>query len=368
MLTERELQSLISYQPDKPVLSVYLNVDPSSGSADTYRLHLRQLIKPYEDEAPGDTEAVHRFVQHGYDWAGRGLALFSCQDDDFFQSFAFALPVRNRARRLNRPYVKPLADLWDNYGNYGIALVDKQGARLFHFHLGELRAHEGTLGESVRHTKRGGGSQAAGRRGGIAGQTRYAEEVADRNLRDAAQFAANFFQSANVRRVLIGGTEDNVARFLEELPTTWRSLMMGSFAMDMNAPHDQVLEKALQVAGDAEQARERRLVETVITAAAKGQDGVIRLDDTLGALRSGNIQTLVISEGYRAPGFRCQSCSYVTAQKLDLCPFCGSDMTQIEDAVEWAVRRVLAEGGEVEVLHGNPKLEAAGKIGALLRY
>ena len=45
-------------------------------------------------------------------------------------------------------------------------MVDKQGARLFYFHLGELREQEGVLGESVKRTKRGGGSQAAGRRGG----------------------------------------------------------------------------------------------------------------------------------------------------------------------------------------------------------
>jgi hypothetical protein len=184
MLTEQSLAELIAYRPERDILSVYLNVDPSTGSADTYRLHLRQLLKEFEDRAAQDTEAILRFILYEYDWQGRGLAIFSNTADNFFRSFPLALPVRSRARLLNRPYVKPLADLMENYGNFGVAVVDKQGARLFHFHIGELQEQEGVLGEVVRHTKRGGGSQAAGRRGGTAGQTRYSEEVAERNLKD----------------------------------------------------------------------------------------------------------------------------------------------------------------------------------------
>ena len=178
MFTEQDLQELISYRPRHPVLSVYLNADPSAGSADAYKLRLRQMLKDFDDSAAEDAENIERFVDHEYDWSGRGLAIFSCTEDDFFRSFSLSLPVRSRTRRLNRPYVKPLADLLTNYGNYGVALVDKQRARLFHFHLGQLQEQQVTTGEAVRHTKRGGGSQALGRRGGTAGLTRYAEEVA----------------------------------------------------------------------------------------------------------------------------------------------------------------------------------------------
>lgn len=368
MLTEKDLNSLIDLRPKYPVLSVFINLERASGSLDEARLQLRQMLKPFEKTAAEDCEAIMGFIQHEFDGAGRSLAIFSCQADAFFRTYAFSIPLRSRARRLNRPYVKPLVDLFDSYGNYGVALVDKQGARLFHFHLGDLREQEGTLGEVVRHTKRGGGSQAAGRRGGTAGQTRYAEEVAERNVRDAAQFAARFFKDNRVRRVLIGGTEANVARFIEALPKTWRSLVMGSFPIEMTANHAHVLEKAMEVAQSTEQDRETRLIDAVVTAAAKGREGVVRLDDTLGAVHAGNVQTLVISEGFRAPGYQCLGCNYLTAQKLSQCPFCAGTIAKIEDAVELAVHKVLSDGGEVEVLRNNPELEKAGRIGALLRY
>ena len=97
------------------------------------------------------------------------MAVFSCAPEGFLRAFSLALPVASRVRINNQPHVKPLADLLDSYGGYGVVLVDKQGARLFSFHLGELQEQEGLMGESIRHTKRGGGSQSPGRRGGVAG-------------------------------------------------------------------------------------------------------------------------------------------------------------------------------------------------------
>lgn len=368
MLTELDLQELINYRSTDPVLSVYLNVDPKAGSADVYKLHLRQLLKDFDTIAPHDTEAIQRFIEHQYDWSGRGLAIFSCAPEDFFRYFSLSITVRNRARLLYRPYVKPLADVLNNYGHYGVALVDRQGARMFYFHMGKLQEEEGTVGESVRHTKRGGGSQTPGRRGGTAGLTRYSEEVAERNLKEAARFASRFFQDNNVRRILVGGTESSVAYFLIQLPKSWQSLVMGTFPMEMTAGHTQVLEKALEVAQQAEAEKEARLVNAMVTAAAKGREGVIGLDDTLGAVHAGRVQTLLISEGFRAPGLRCKGCGTVTAHLPERCPFCHSDLEQIEDAVEHTVRKVLADGGEVEVIHKNADLEKAGNIGGLLRY
>jgi peptide subunit release factor 1 (eRF1) len=368
MLNERDLQELLAFRPAEPVLSVYLNVDPSAGSADAYRLQLRQLLKEFAGDADGDVEHIQRYTEHEFNWSGRSLALFSCQAAGFFRAFAFSVPVRSRARRIDRPYVKPLADLLASYGDYGVVLVDKQGARLFHFHLGELQEQEGTLGEAVRHTKRGGASTFPGRRGGVAGQTAHAEELTERNLKQAAKFAASFFEEKRVRRVAIGGTAEVVAHFVALLPKRWQTLVFATFPMEMTASHSQVLAKALAVGEQGLHAREAGLIESAITAAAKGQDGVVRLDETLHAVHDGRVQTLLVSEGFRAPGYRCTGCHYVTSQRLPHCSFCGGEFEEIADAVELAVRRVMADGGEVEVIHGNPRLEQAGRIAGLLRY
>lgn len=366
MFTESDLRELLDYQTQEPVLSVYLNTEPSAGSADTHKRNLRSMLKGVD--LPKDVQAVERFFDHEFDWSGRSVALFSCATQDWMRAYSLAVPLRSRTRVSDKPHVKPLVDLLDAYGGYGVVLVDKQGARLFHFHMGELREQEGVMGEEVRHTKRGGGSQATGRRGGSAGQTDYVEEVADRNTKDAVEFATHFFTQANVRRVLIGGTEENIARFRAQLPKTWQSLVVGTFPVSMTAGHPDVLQRAMEIGLEADHRRQVRLVDTVVTNAEKGRNGVLRLEDTLKAVHEGRVQTLVIREGYRVPGWRCKGCGHITAQQLTTCPFCSNEFASVPDVIEVAVREVIKNGGDVEVLHDDLALNQYEHIGALLRY
>lgn len=366
MFTENDLRELLGYKPQSPVLSVYLNTEPSEGNPDAHKRRLRSMLK--EARSPDDATLVERYVSHEFDWSGRSLAIFSNAPDGFFRAYSLAVPLRSRVRFNDHPHVKPLADLLDSYGGYGVALVDKQGARMFYFHLGELREQEGVLGETVRHTKRGGGSQAQGRRGGSAGQTNYTEEITERNIKEAAEFAAHFFAENNVRRILLGGTDENVALFRAQLPKTWQSLVVGSFPMGMTASHSEVLERAMRVGQEADRHREARLVETLLTNAAKGQSGVVGLEDTLLAVHQGRVQTLVLKEGLRAPGSRCQGCGTITAKKPDSCPYCGGRLELVADVVEVAVREVMQASGDIEFLHDETELEKHDAIGAVLRY
>jgi peptide subunit release factor 1 (eRF1) len=366
MFTDRDLQELLQYKSKQPVLSVYLSTDPSQGSADFYRLRLRSMFK--DIDLRDDVVAIERYFDFDYDWSGRSVAIFSCQADGFFRTFSFAFPIHDRLRIGERPHVKPLADLLDAYGGYGVVLVDKQDARLYYFHLGELREEEGLSGEEIRRTKRGGGSQAPGRRGGSAGQTEYVEEVAERNIKEAADAATRFFADNNVRRVLIGGTEENSTRFRSHLPKAWQSLVVGTFPIGKTASRAEIMERALEVGRQAERRREAQLVQKIITTSAKGRGGVSELEDTLNAVHDGRVQILVFRDGYRAPGYRCLGCGYLTSEQLSACPFCGNQFDRIQDAVELAVRRVMRDGGEVEVLRDAEGMKEFGEIGALLRY
>jgi len=366
MLTDLDLHELLNYKADYPVLSVYLNTEPEAGNAEAHRLRLRSLLK--EVNMPEDEEVVIRYFDHQHNWSGRSVVVFSCVKADYFKSYTLAVPLQSRVRINNQPHIKPLANLLDSYGGYGVVVVDKQGARLFSFHLGELREQEGLMGEAVRHTKRGGGSSFPGRRGGTAGQTEYVAEVTERNMRDVIDFSTHFFSENNVRRILIGGTDENVSLFRSMLPKSWQSLVIGAFPASMTATHPEILEKAMQLGHEAERQREAKLLDTVTTEAAKGRAGVIGLDGTLDAVRQGRVQNLLVRAGYRAPGYECQTCGYLVLQLMDICPYCGGIFKEIPDAVEMAVRQVMKLGAEVEVYESEQPFLEGANIGALLRY
>ncbi len=369
MFNQEDLRELAAYRFEAPVLSVYLNVDPTDRTRDEYRLELRQILKQAEDVAAAeDAEAVEAFFDHQYDWSGRGVVIFSCQEEDFWRAYSLAIPVPSGVTVAHRPYITPLAELVDAYGTYAVAVVDRRQARLFLFDMGELRASEDFVGEDVRKLKRGRGSSGGhGRRGGAPISSQHEEEVVRRNIRDAVQVTQTFCQQHEPQRLIVAGADRVVIQFQEELPKYLQDRVIGTFSAGMNAPEPEIRERSLEILQQVEEKRKQEVVDAVFTAAAKGSNGVIRLADTLGAAHEGRIQTLVIDRHYHQPGYQCEHCGYITDHALERCPFCGGDFIEIPDAAEALVTKVIEEGGEVEVVEDNPKAREFG-VGALLRY
>lgn len=369
MFKRQDLHELAAYQTEAPVLSVYLNVDPTEHKTDEYKLALRQMLKQVKDPAvTQDVEAVERFFEHEYDWSGRGVTVFSCAGDGFWRVYSLAVPVISGVTVARKPYIWPLTALMDTFESYVVALVDRQGARLLLFEMGELQATDGYLGDEVRKLKKGRGSSGgAGRRGGAPVSSRREEEVAQRNIRDAVKTVNRFCRKHKPQRLIVAGADPTVAQFREVLPKRLQEQVIGSFNANMNASELEIRDRSLEILQQVEREREDELVEAVFTAAAKGRGGVIRLADTLGAAHEGRIQTLVIARDYHQSGYQCSNCAYITDQALEICPFCGSEFSEIPDAAEALVTKVIEDGGQVEVVDGNPKIAKFG-VGALLRY
>jgi len=368
MLSQHDLQQLASYQGSN-VLSVYINVDPTRQTNDEYRLALRHLLKSVNGSAaPEDVAQIETYFDHEYDWSGRSVVLFSARKSDLWRAYPLPLPIANRIHVGHKPYLAPLMALWDTYGSYGVALIDRLGVKLMVYKMGELTSVEGTMGEEVRSVKAGRGSSVVGQRGGSEGHAaRRVAEVIHRNVKESAAAAASVFSANQCRQILIGGADDVAKEFIGLLPAPWPDRVAGIFAAAIDIPDIDLRDITLSLLAGTAHRRERELADKVFTAAAKGANGVARLDDTLSAAHDGRIQTLLIAEGYDAPGYQCGGCGYLTAQKLAACPFCGGAFEPIPHAVEAMIEQVLTQGGDVRVINNHAPLNEAG-VAALLRY
>jgi peptide chain release factor subunit 1 len=371
MFTDQDLNELVAFRSEQaPVLSLYLNVDPTRQTIEQRKLGLRSLLKGVTDEAQADDiRAIERFFDFEYDWQGKGVVVFSCQASGFWRSYSFAVPVDSRVYVSHRPYIKPLTDVLDAYGRYGVILVGSEGARMFLFNQGELEEATGTLGEEVRRTKHGGASGVAGMRGGMTARTaRRGEATVLRNLKEAVEAAETFCTDNGCRRLVLGGTEATVSQFQELLPKALQEQVIGSFAVDAGAAAAEVQARSMDVIEDVAIERESELVGELISGWKRGGAATVGLSDTLAVLQEHRPGVLLISAGYEASGYRCQSCRYLMLTEREECPLCGGPMSPVDDLVETMTHRALEQGVEVEIVRGNNELEDAGSIGALLRY
>jgi peptide subunit release factor 1 (eRF1) len=363
MMQEADLQELAELvSRETPILSLYLNVDPHRRSTEEHKLYLRRLLAQAAQQGASrtDIERAERFFDHEYDRQGRGVACFSCQDQKFWRDHALLVPVEDFVFVGSRPYLTPLSDAWDAYGRFGVIMVDREGARVLVYHLGALEDSAGTLGTEVRRHKQGGWAAQK--------LQRYEDQEAKQNLKDAAEWADAYLREHRATRVVLSGSEDNLAQFRDLLPRDLQDKVVGHISLDMTASPAQVWDRAFDVTLAAQRQAEADLLNQVVTVAHKGGAGALGLEDTLAAMQQGRVYQLLVDREFHQPGYQCSVCQAVVTQELPSCPYCGGTLMAIADVVNLAVQKAVDAGLKVSVLDHNPQTVGIGGIAAVLRY
>lgn len=361
MLSKFDIQQIVEFENhEHPVLSVYLNVDPQQRSVETYRLALRNLLNKADKAEKADLERIQNYIEMGYNRQGRSIALFSCTAADFWWAQSFQAPLDDKVFVFYRPYVRPLAALLDTYERYGVIHVDQEGARLYVFHMGDLESADGYLGEEIK----------LHRAGGWSAQRYQRQEVqqARQNLQDAAEMAESFYREADTSRLILAGTEKNVARFKELLSHRLRSMVVGRINAGATASPATIRDEAQELVQKAATDEAHALAEQVITTARKGGNAILGLAETLTAVQTGRAQHVVVLADYEQPAYRFVDSGYILLELNERSELASGKVQSLPDAVDSVLRRAMAQGIGVTILEHHAALAVAGKIGALTRY
>jgi peptide subunit release factor 1 (eRF1) len=271
-----------------------------------------------------------------------------------------AVPVRDRVVVNHSPYVRELEAVVAQHQRFAVLVVDRQRARLFLFQQGELLDHQEQLDLLPRHDDDGGqlGKDQ------VAGHTAAA---AHRHLKHAAAAAFALQQEHGFDHLVLCGPDEVTAELERELHAYLRARIAGRIHLAVSAGVEEIRQTAEGVEATVERAREAAVVDRLRQAVGTATTGVAGLQPVLDALAARRVDTLVVSEGFEAPGWQCPSCAWV-GMRGRRCPMCAGDMDQVDDVVEVAVEEALAQACRVCVCRDNADLDVLGRVGALLRY
>ncbi|HEX2118327.1 MAG TPA: hypothetical protein VHF91_04020 [Acidimicrobiales bacterium] len=370
-ISESSIRDLAGFKgEDAPVTSIYLDVDGRHRiRALDYEQALDRLIRPLRERGnqhgresvAADLKRIEEYVKGGIDRSRtRGLAIFACSAHDFWEVVELAVPVRDKVVVNHTPYVRELEAVVAQHERFAVLVADRQRARLFLFHQGELLEKQEQFDMLPRHDDDGGQlgkDQVAG----------HAAAVAQRHLRRAAAAAFGLYQEQGFDHLILGGPDEITAGLERELHAYLRERIAARLHLDVHASDDEIRQTAEAVEAEVERAREAAMVDRLRQAVGAGSGGVTGLGPVLDALVARRVDTLLVSEGFEAPGWRCRSCGWVGTRGRR-CPLCAADMEEATDVVEEAVEEALAQACRVAICRGNADLDVLGRIGALLRY
>jgi len=376
-LAERPVRS------NSPVLSVYLNLDPSSPTnlRGGCKLVLEEMLKQIETQLTDDNKRRH--FQEDTSWArkqaerrmlkGGSLVLFCDVSEGFYFQEDLSVRLANQIWFGDTPYTRPLMGVLNEHERYGVVLVDKEKARFFVVSAGSIQElDEAFQSPPVRHRRTAGLDHM---RSQMVLQRRAAT-WSGWFLKEVSEILHDIIQHQEIDRIILGGQEDITAELYRLLPKAAAARVMDNVRIAITAKASEVLQISTPVLEKIEHQRERELVSDLITIAQKTQSkqekAVLGFDATLDAVNQARVYRLVYPTGQRIAGYQCPSCDVLMDQGPEnkKCPYCSQLLDEVDDLSWLASERVLAIGGKLEEIsdsEARSKLEAAGKIGAYLR-
>ena len=365
------IRRLSEHDGDPVVSSVYLDVDGAHRPvAATYQEAFDQLASDLRHRASarddarivrsvdGDINRMRAWLAHGVDrTTTRGLVFVGCSEQDYFEAIELPFAVRDQASIGARPRIRQLVELLDEPEPFLVALVDKHSLRLLDVDGHQIDEHPPLVTPDAR---------AIDTTVEIGSFEHHDEEAALIFARRAADAIEEAVRKRPVGQIVVGGPDEAVANLDRYLHPPTRALIIGRAHVRVAAQPTEIAAAARVVADRAERQREATLVEEVRRRAAGAHGGVVGLEATLNALSEHHVATLLVGEGYSAPGGTCPACGHV-GPDLRQCTVCGTTNVEVDDVVELAIESAVAQGAAIEFCH-DTELERYGNIAAIDRY
>ena len=367
-ITEERIRTLASFRGgDRPVVSMYLDVDGRRWPRfQECEARLERMVRDGLEHAGAasaaaeDLRRIESHVKGGLDRSRtRGLAVFA-SGPDLWEVIALPVRVRDQVVVDDHVHVGQLESAVENHARFGVLLADRQRARTFVFEMGQLVDKSDVFEALPRHDDDAGGADRRHDRARL-------DAAAHQHLKRAAQVTFEMYKAEPFDRLAVGAPDDLLPELERVMHRYLRERIVGRIAVAPNASEAEVAEAALEAEHRAERAEEAALVEKMRAGASAGKGAVVGVDGVLRALGEHRIATLLVSDGYQAPGWHCDACGRL-ATRGKTCPDCGAQMRRLDDVVEHTIEDALLGGCRVEVVVDSADLDVLGRIGAVLRF
>ncbi len=296
----------------------------------------------------------------------RGKVIFACREQGLWRELDVPARLGRSGITVNsRFHLKPLVAAQSGVPHTCVALVDRKKARIFE------------LAQDVLKQKPDlefGPLPKAGRSDGYMGydaghrERRMDKEVSDHN-RLLAESLQSLMNRDKLEILLVGCREDAWAEMEPHLKIYLKGRLAGRFLLDpIAATPDEVREFALRILEKRKNAEQQEMIREVVGEAQRNARGAVGLRHVLTALERQEVQTLLVSRDFTAEAVECGNCRHLDTRMVNQCAVCGQATHPLTDVSDTLVGLALRNGAEIRFIDGDPELEKAGRVAALLRF
>lgn len=363
MIHDIDLRALAELEgAERAFLSLYISGPDALGSLADRERKVAAFLAEDEVEREhfeANMKLVRRWLdEHAAPESAR--VIFASWALDFVRGYDVDLALPDLLRVDHAPFIRPLAELQDEYETFAVVAADNHATRIFAV-TGERTEDEERVSGGVKNrVKVGGWSQKRYARRRENELMHYADDIAER-------LGAMHGERAFSRIVLLG-SQETCAAINAALPQALADLVVATDTADLTSERDALIDQAYEHFFADERASEETLWQRIRDAYLAHGLGASGATDVLAAVKVGRADAIVLIRDAEIAGTRCRACENVVHGTPETCQICGSkDVFKVDLVNEITL---FAERTSARVDYADPidGLAKAGAVAALLRY
>lgn len=363
MLQDIDIRKLAKMSSnDRAFLSIYLTDPENLKQMDKILDNAGKLLRGKNEDYQHFEENVKMVQDYlkNNPYTSGYLCIFCCWLDNYLEAHYLEVPAGDFVRIVSSPYIRPLAELKDEYENFAVVIADNAASRIYLVTSGTEEDGEKITGNVKNHVRVGGWSQQRYERRRDKQKLHYAGEIVETLLELA--------KNNEFRRIIMVGSSETLNEIKRVMPHHLSSLVVGEKALDLGKGDQYINQEIYDMFIAEERRSEEDLWETVKEKYLRGSQAALGIPDVFEAAKQGRIHKALVNRNLQALGIRCRECEGLSAGNLHECSLCGSTAVFEVDLINEIVELITSAGGETDFTDGMDELEEVGDIAALLRY
>lgn len=371
-----ELRTLAEvHSPENNAITFYFQPQkPQDKSHRGEALQIKDLVRDAQRKlerngnSPKAREVLDKILRmadelHGNQ--GKAKAIFAAPDADVWKEIELPSSLDKTQLHMNsRFHLKPLAASVANMPHVCVALIDREKARIFDYHMEELRERETIVDDVPRQVRTDGfgGFKAGNIERSVDNEVmRHVKRVADRLLEIQTKGEMDY--------LIIGCRDESWSEIEPYLHAYLKQRLIGRFVTDPGAAKNaDILDNADRLLGEHREAEIRSAIGEVLGESQRNGRGSVGLRHVLTSLERGEVHKLLIGPNFAAHAVECTNCGHMDTRVVKSCAVCGGDNQEHADVHDALISQALRRGVEVMYVSEDEDFDMKGNIGALLRF
>lgn len=356
----RELASVSG--PERAFMSVYLTTADSFQQLKPRVDNIRALLSdsPVELEHFEENLKLLEAWLAEHKWETEGVCVFVCWAMDFVKAYPLTVKGREFLWVDSSPYIRPIAELQDEYENFVVVAADNTASRVFFVTSARADEDAKVKGDIKNNVKKGGWSQKRYERRRVNELVHYAKEIVD--------ILVEMDQKEKFDRLFLVGSQETMLEIENALTAPLQAKLAGKRNVDFSAGDEPILDAAFEMFTEAEREAEGKLWDRIKDEYFRNGLAVTGAEEVLKAAAVGRVEKMAVTRDAKIAGTRCRSCENLLHGELSKCKICGSEDVFKVDLVNELVEILALTSAEADFVDPIPALSEAGEVAALLRY